>query len=382
MQVLITARGYPTNKFRMNGIFEFDQAKALAKAGVDVIYAAVDVRSLLRWRKWGFEEKIIDDVRIFAINIPCGRIPMKLYEWITEKALRRLYSRIVSKCGRPDIIHSHFLNFGYITVHALKEKGIPIVHTEHFSVMNQDQLDEHTQFLGDRTYHKVDQVIAVSQALKESIKEKFRIDAMIIPNIVDTTVFTYLPEQRSDDEFCFISVGGLIGRKRMDQLISTFHEVFSEKPEVKLFIFGEGPEKGNLERMIERLGLSGRVFLLGLTDRKIIARKMNESHCFVLASQLETFGVAFIEALACGLPVIATKSGGPEGFIDDKNGILIPVNNAERLAEAMKTMYLNIKKYDRFAIAEEIKAYFSPEAVAKNIIGVYQRLLDTGKLEK
>lgn len=75
MNVLIIARGYPTNKYKMNGIFEFDQAKALVEAGHNVFYAAIDLRSLRRWRKWGIERKSIDGVNIYAINIPCGRIP-------------------------------------------------------------------------------------------------------------------------------------------------------------------------------------------------------------------------------------------------------------------------------------------------------------------
>lgn len=382
MKVLIVARGYPTEKFKMNGIFEFDQAKALAKVEVDVIYAAVDVRSLRRWRKWGFEERIIENVRIFAINIPCGRIPPKLREWISGKALRLLYSRIVNKCGRPDIIHTHFMNQGYIAVDALKNESIPIIHTEHYSAMNQKNLDEHTKFLAEHTYPKVDRLIAVSSSLATSIKEKFGIDATVIPNIVDTTIFYYFSEHQPDDEFCFVSVGGLIGRKQMDLLISAFREAFGEKPEVKLYIYGQGPEKSKLERMIDRLDLSRRVFLMGLSDRKVIAQRMNKCHCFVLASQLETFGVAFIEALACGIPVIATKCGGPEDFIDDNNGILIPVNNVECLVEAMKTMYFNIEQYDRFAIAEDIKSVFSPEAVANEIISVYERLLNVRKLEK
>lgn len=382
MKVLIVARGYPTEKFKMNGIFEFDQAKALAKAEVDVIYAAVDVRSLRRWRKWGFEERIIENVRIFAINIPCGRIPPQLREWISGKALRLLYSRIVNKCGRPDIIHTHFINQGYIAVNALKNESIPIIHTEHYSAMNQKNLDEHTKFLAEHTYPKVDRLIAVSSSLATSIKEKFRIDAMVIPNIVDTTIFNFVPEQQLNDVFNFVSVGGLSEIKRMDLLISAFCGAFKEKTEVKLYIYGEGSERNNLERLIKRLELSCRVFLMGSANREIIARKMNESHCFVLASRSETFGVAFIEALSCGLPVIATMCGGPESFIDDNNGILIPTNNSERLTEAMQNMYTSIEKYDRSSISRCAIAKFSPQTVADQIISVYEELTGKENLEQ
>lgn len=74
MYILIVARGYPSERYKMNGIFEFDQAKALAKAGHKVIYAAIDVRSIRHKRQWGFESFKKDGVQIEAINIPCGGI--------------------------------------------------------------------------------------------------------------------------------------------------------------------------------------------------------------------------------------------------------------------------------------------------------------------
>ena len=376
---MIVARGYPTEKYKMNGIFEFDQAKALTAAGHEVIFAANDMRSLRRWRKWGTEEKVINGVKIYAINIPCGRIPKKCLEWMAIKALRHLYSYIERKCGRPDIIHSHFLSQGYSAVVALKEKGIPIVHTEHFSDMNQKKLDVHTQYIGERTYNNADQVLAVSGSLATSIKEKFGVEAVVIPNVVDASVFDYLSAKRTDDEYYFISVGGLIKRKRMDLLISAFHRAFEGNTKVFLYIYGQGPERKNLENLIRQYHLEEQIFLMGLASREVIAKKMQESDCFVLASERETFGVVYIEAMATGLPVIATKCGGPEDFVDSNNGILIQANIVDGLVDALKNMCDNSQIYDRERIAEDIRNRFSPEAVAMDIIGVYERLLDLGK---
>ena len=143
MRVLIVARGYPTKKYKMNGIFEFDQAKALVEAGIDVVYAAVDVRSIRRWRKWGYESFVKEGVQIESINVPCGRIPKNILNKISEFSLNRLYKRIVSKHGKPDIIHSHFIGMGYITAKLFNNSGIPLVHTEHYSGMNQAELSEY-----------------------------------------------------------------------------------------------------------------------------------------------------------------------------------------------------------------------------------------------
>ena len=91
MYILIIARGYPTEKYKMNGIFEFDQAKALAQAGHKVIYAGIDVRSIRKWRKWGFESFVKDGVQIEAINIACGRIPNYILNKIKKDSLNRIY---------------------------------------------------------------------------------------------------------------------------------------------------------------------------------------------------------------------------------------------------------------------------------------------------
>ncbi|MGE4284702.1 MAG: glycosyltransferase, partial [Clostridia bacterium] len=89
----------------------------------------------------------------------------------------------------------------------------------------------------------------------------------------------------------------------------------------------------------------------------------------------ETFGVAYIEALACGVPVIATTCGGPEGFVHEENGMLIPVDDEKALLEAMNTMYDNASTYDRAKIAAEICEKFSPDCVAAQLEEIYRELI-------
>ena len=84
MFVCVVARGYPTNKYEMNGIFEFDQARALNQLGHKVIFVAIDLRSLRRWRKWGIEHFIKDGVEIYAINIPLGRLPHNVLRYVGQ----------------------------------------------------------------------------------------------------------------------------------------------------------------------------------------------------------------------------------------------------------------------------------------------------------
>lgn len=375
MRILIISRGFPTEKYSLNGIFEYDQAKALAKSGNEVIFAAIDVRSIRRWRKWGFENRNKDGLHIEALNIPCGRVPKSLLNKSREIALRKLYLRIIKKYGKPDIIHSHFLEIGYVSVKALEETKIPIVFTEHLSSINQDELPVYLQRIGELTYPHVNKVLTVSSLLSNSIKKNFKTENIVVPNIIDTSSFSYDKKISKSDGFTFISIGGLIKRKGMDLLIKAFNDAFKDKVDVSLLIYGEGPERKNLEDLINTFNLTNQVFLMGLKDRKLIARKMQESHCFLLASKLETFGVVYIEAMATGLPVIATKCGGPEDFVNCDNGILIPVNDQRELSMAMQDMMKNIGLYNNEKISSEILMKYSPESVANQLMNIYLELI-------
>jgi glycosyltransferase involved in cell wall biosynthesis len=219
----------------------------------------------------------------------------------------------------------------------------------------------------------MDRVIAVSRSLKESILSHFNISSVVIPNIVDTQVFLRgeVNEKKDGPFFAFISVGRLIPLKRMDLLIRSFKQAFSDDPSVKLYIYGDGPERSRLGQLIRSSSLENQVFLMGFRSREDIAKKMAECDAFVLASDSETFGVVFIEAMAAGLPVIATYCGGPEDFVDDRYGILVKSGDESALTQAFREMRASHDRFNQIAISEEISARFNAEEIAAQIVDVY-----------
>ena len=162
MYIMVVARGYPSEKYRMNGIFEFDQAKALTKAGHKVIYVATDIRSIRRWRKWGVEVLEKDSIQIYAINIPLGRIPRAIRQQISIIGLKRLYPKIIREQGKPDIIHAHFASAGYTVSQVIKNIGIPFVMTEHLSAIMNPIIDKRLFNIASKAYESADALIAVS----------------------------------------------------------------------------------------------------------------------------------------------------------------------------------------------------------------------------
>ena len=384
MFILIVANGYPNYKYPGCGVFEFDQARALANAGQKVVFAAIDLRSLRRWRKWGVEHFIKDGVEVYAVNIPLGRVPHSVLCCAGKFGLRILYRLIQREHGCPDIVHAHFLSLAEIALTLKRRlKATQFVMTEHWSLLNGEYLT-FPRWVKDCAYHIYDQydkVICVSPMLANSIKTLFKIkNVVVVPNMIDPL---FLSGARVLHEtFEFIFVGGIDTRKSPLECIQAFHDAFCESnftttcgQQIRLRLIGDGPLFHECQERIRELKLENNVCMMGQMTRDKIAGILHASDCFVLPSKLETFGVVYIEAMACGLPVIATKCGGPEFFVNDENGLLIQVNAQGQLVRAMRAMVNDIKKYDHISIMMKTKDNFSPVVIANKLVKLYRTIL-------
>lgn len=388
MYVLIIARGCPKPKYGGNGIFEFDQAKALAQAGCKVVYAAVDLRSLRRWRKWGCEHFYNDGVEVYAVNIPLGRVPHSVIKGAGRTGLKYLYRRIMKEHGEPDVVHAHFFAPAEIAL-ALQPllSRTKFVMTEHSSLIAgaYELYPEWLKKCATQVYEAYEAVICVSSSLAETIKARFNIDAHVIPNMIDPVFLTATDGGKSyahSNTFHFVFVGNLIDGKRPKQCIQSFYKAFCEHHfltedgrNIVLELIGNGSLFSECERLIAELGISRNVVLHGFQTRDKIAEILRRSDCFVLPSKLETFGVVYIEAMACGLPIIATKCGGPDSFVNEDNGVLIPVDDEGALISAFREMTANIDRYNKKKIASLASDNFSPEVIANKLINIYTTLL-------
>lgn len=373
MYVCVVSRGYPSDEYKMNGIFEYDQAKALARAGMKVVMAVVDLRSFRRKRKWGLEHFTQDGVEIYAMNVPVGRCPSGLLHWFGVRALRRLAKIIEKEQGRPDILHSHFTDISWITVDWAQRKRIPLIVTEHNSKMNEAVVKPAVLKAAQQAYACADRVIAVGSGLAANIRRLTGVEAVVIGNVVDTKLFA---KKRStgytSSDFRLISAGNLLPGKRMCFLLEAFSCFHQHYPDSFLTICGDGPLRAQLSQYIAEHGLEGCVVLKGLCTREQMAAVYQESAAFVLPSRRETFGVVYIEAIAAGLPVIATRCLGPEDFVTPENGLLIPVDDKVALVNAMEYMYAHAASYDRRKISDDIIRRFSPETIAGQLESLYQ----------
>ena len=142
-----------------------------------------------------------------------------------------------------------------------------------------------------------------------------------------------------------------------------------------LRVVGDGPERPRLQQLAVDLGIADRVRWLGQLPRSSMAGVYRDCDAFVLPSRAETFGVAFIEALACGKPLIATRCGGPEDIVRAGNGLLVPVDDVDALAAALKRMRHESTKYPPEQLRQDFRTRFSVSAVVNDIEKWYSRNL-------
>jgi phosphatidylinositol alpha-1,6-mannosyltransferase len=144
-----------------------------------------------------------------------------------------------------------------------------------------------------------------------------------------------------------LTITRLVRRKGIDDVIRAVDRLRDEFPDIAYVIVGKGPEEKGLKQMVRRRLLESHVFFIGGVGHEDLAPYYNISDLFVMPSKtvkpdVEGFGIVFLEANACGKPVIGTKSGGiPDAVIDGENGLLVDEKNIDQLSEAIRQLLHN-----------------------------------------
>lgn len=374
MRVLVVANGIPSGAKALDGIFELDQAKALRDNGVDVIFFAIDLRSIRRKRTLGISSGIKDGIKWYRIAIPLGRIPLRLLCLIGALGFKILYKRVFSIEKEPDIIHAHFTEQGFMATYWETSSKIPVVMTEHSSRIMKNPISSDLYKIGYETYHRVLRLITVGDSLSKKIGDYFGVDNIVIPNIIDVGLFGK-NVQTKHEGFNLVTVAGLIERKRINLLINAIYKIKARIPQINLHIIGDGPERHKLKTLSVNYGLESNIHFYGSLTRREINKIFSICDCFALVSSEETFGVVYVEAMASGMPVIASRCGGPENFVNLNNGILVDVDDEGQTVDAIEYMYENIHKYNREEIMKFVAENYSPQSVSSKIIKVYHSIL-------
>ena len=379
MKICIIANGYPDKREPQWGCFERDQALALAQLGHQVSILYVDRRFRTYWRKIGFTKKNEDGITVYGLFVMSFRwlemLNYKVHDKVASWLLYRVFRIYAEAEGMPDLIYAHFIwNIAYASI--LKEKyGIPIVGIEHWSGLNNEVLAPRARYWGNKAYANTDKLISVANSLRERILFHFNKDSVVVHNMIGEEFLNIQKNGTNDGVVKFVSTGSLIRRKGFDVLIQAFEQAANNLPEWNLTIIGDGHERENLQTMIDKSGLSNRIKLVGRKNKNEIIQVLSTSSVFVLSSRAENFSVAVLEALAVGLPVVATLCGGIKECINETNGILVPVEDVERLSQALIDMSLGLKCFDNVIISKDCMQKFAPQVIVNKLTDIFEEVI-------
>lgn len=386
MHILLIPSWYPTPENPAAGVFFRDQALALQEAGHRV---GVMVSPVLRSKQGLVHVRHVSDLRAdITVEDDAGLLTVRSKGWswlpsflpdasrlLSFHLARHTFERYVASAGSPHLLHGHsILDGGYQTMRLGKRAGIPTVVTEHATIFRRNRTRPDQDRIVRKTMRGVDALIAVSQALVCDLQHycpECRID--VVGNVVDTGFFVPGERIARSGPFKFVSIGSLMPKKGFIDLLDAFACAFRGE-DVSLQIVGEGCQREILENRLLALGIAGQVSLPGLMSRAEVRHVLQSSHAFVSSSHVETFGVAVAEALACGLPVVTTCSGGPESFVDAASGLLVPCGDPVALAVAMRTLAQGYDRYNPSTIREGCVTRFSRHAVVAQLEEVYRRV--------
>lgn len=388
IKLLVIPSWYPPD----GGYFFKEHSEALARAGCEVdvlVNRVVGIRRLRRVKRgeWGrFDVRNEDSLKVIRsiyYKIP-GNEKLNINRWV--KRTMRLFVRYYKEFGRPDLILVHSVTWAGLAAERIHSKyNIPYLVAEHrsFFVWSTEAARRMVKPfyipLFNHAYSSCEKLILVSESMKPGLLELIpNIESRItvIPNMINGEYFTFPEKKRNEEPFIFITAGRLAAVKGLDILLSAF-KILTEKTgkRILLKILGRGEIRKELEEQVVRSGLQEQVIFTGRVTRDQVIREMQEANCYVLASRYEAFGVVLIEALATGLPVIATRSGGPEYIVDESCGYLVEPDNVEELAEAMLTMMMEYERFKQEEIRKRTLLHYGSEVVAEKYVEVFKDTL-------
>lgn len=385
MHVLILPSWYTTPESPVSGIFFYEQAQALKQAGLKVGVIAVCQRSLrtvFRGRFWEpfspgsyQEEEGIPTFRKRFWSIP--KMP-RVNERIWIRQAFDLFERYVNQFGMPDILHAHSALWGGVAAQHIADRyRLPYVITEHSSAFARNLIPKPTIPYIQEAFSLASERIAVSAPFARLLMDRYsKKNFKVVPNVVHTDFFVPPREPRASVPFfIFLTVALLTKNKGIDLLVKAFAESFKGNENIQLWVGGDGEQKNELVSLVDALGIGNQVRFLGLLSREGVRQAMWQANAFVSSSFFETFGVVLIEAMSTGLPVIATRSGGPEDFVTPEVGFLVPAGDQNALSGGLKKLFESKENFSEHAIRESMVRQFSPMVIARQLSEIYESVL-------
>lgn len=382
-------------------VYVYYLARFLSRKGVFLdIYTRWDKKSKKE------VERINKYVRVIRVKAgPRTYIPRDTFLNVIDEFAANILKRIEKDKIYYDIIHSNYWFSGIIALEIAKIINLPIVHINHslglvrfnalkrYGILRNDYKLALKRVRAERNIAQVSTgLIATSPIEKEIIIKNFKVNPQkieCIPIGIDTKIFKPAQIKKSckkDAEKMILYVGRIERRKGIGTLLYALHEVLKKFPASKLLIIGGGrtaPEKklesGEIEHLssiIKKLRIEKSVLFLGPKQQKDLGEYYNDADLVVVPSYYEPFGIVPVESMACGTPVVASRTGGLKYTV--KNGLtghLAKPRNYRDLAKKITLTLKNGKNHYRNNCIRRVKKCFTWEGIAEAYYKYLNRII-------
>jgi glycosyltransferase involved in cell wall biosynthesis len=348
-----------------------------------------DRETLVQLAALGAEVEILLPAGLSHPSVPnwrVTRLPWRRgYRWFISNLVFVPYIGRVYRQRPFHILRVHSLRFtglAAIWARQLYRLPVPIVmHHHHLDI------DRRTHSVDKRSAQQGDLIITVSQFAKSQLITELNIDSDKIKVVYNGVNQQYRPSPSPhqakqmlglDGKKSLLHVGSLIPRKNLLSLLQTFAQLHTTYPQTYLVLMGRGSQEAELRAKINELDIEQSVKLVGFVSEEKKIAYYQAADLFVSTSLMEGFGLAIAEAMACGIPVVATQVGSiPEVVSDGKTGLLVPVNNNQALYQAIARLIENSQLAQQMGQAGQnrVEALFRWDVAGQHMLDLYRGLL-------
>lgn len=341
MHVLTLTPFYPTKVDDANGCFVAEPLAALVQLGAKSTVLAAE--PFYRPKQSPNESAPKAEFVGYA-SLPGGPGLASAGAFLFARTLARV--RRLHRDSPVDVIHAHGpLPCGHAAMLLARELGVPFAVSVHgldayATRQVQGRAGEWCRRVSASVFRSAGNVICISEHVRENVLEGTRASTTVVFNGADPELFSPGPEV--SPQVSIVSIGNLIPTKGHDMLLRAFAAAAPARPDVRLHIVGDGPEKARLQALAQRLQVADRVQWPGRVSRREVARLLRECTLFALPSSYEGLGCAYLEAMASGKVAIGCRGQGIEEVIrHGNNGWLVEAGNVEQLATGLSILLSN-----------------------------------------
>ena len=374
MKIGITC--YPT--YGGSGIVATELGKELADRGHEIHFISYALPMRLN--------KVLPNIHFHEVEVPA--YPLFNHPPYTLVLATKMVE--VAESQGLDLVHCHYAIphsvSAFLAKSMLHPRKLPIVTTLHGTDITLVGSDHSYLPITRFSIDQSDGVTAVSHFLKEATLTVIgaRNDIEVIYNFVNCDKYKPVenPELRMyfapHNEKVLIHISNFRAVKRPTDVVNIFARVQKKMPAVLLMV-GDGPEHGNAEWCVKSLGIERNVHFLG--KRENIEELIGISDLLLLPSETESFGLAALEAMACEVPVVASKVGGlPEVITDGTEGFLVELRDTEKMAD--RAIAILLDDYSRREMGkrarEKAHQFFCSKKIIAQYEAFYRKIIDRG----